>query len=137
MVAELPQLGHASIDKLAQYAMAASFAHTAHLVATRPQDHVRAIYDEATQMRDVLVTDASALAKRGLIPAETLAPLKGSIGFKNVQADLQMLVHVFKAHWTAISGKCAVTETELERANKLVSWLIQAVGLKEQVKKLA
>src|SRR6188768_4255933 len=39
MAAELPQLDQAAIDKLAQYAMAASFAHTAHLVATRPQDH--------------------------------------------------------------------------------------------------
>lgn len=71
-------------------------------------------------------------AKRGLISAESLQKLKGPNGFKNVQTDLQILVHVFRANWANVTGKCATTETELARAEKLVSWLIQAVGLREQ-----
>jgi hypothetical protein len=43
-----------------------------------------------------------------------------------------MLVNVFKASWAQIQGKCAVTESELARGGKLVAWLMEVVGLREQ-----
>jgi hypothetical protein len=43
-----------------------------------------------------------------------------------------MLVNVFKANWPSIHGKCAVTEEELARGGKLVAWLMEVVGLREQ-----
>ncbi len=132
IVADLPSFDIQNLDRLGEYAMALAFAHTAHLVASQPQDHLRPMFEEAVRLRELLVADATTLAKRGLISGDGLQNLKGANGYKNVQADLQMLVHVFRASWDSITGKCATTESELARAEKLVSWLIQAVGLREQ-----
>ena len=132
IVQELPLFDIAAFDKLHLYAMAAAYAHTMHLVAAGPQDDLRPMFEEAVKLRELLLADATALATRGLINGEVLKHLKGAVGYKNVQTDLQMLINVFKGNWDSIQGKCGVTEPELARGGKLVAWLMEVVGLREQ-----
>ncbi len=132
IVQELPQFDVAAFDKLHLYAMAAGYAHTMHLVAAGPQDDLRPMFEESVKLRELLLADATALATRGIINGEVLKNLKGALGYKNVQTDLQMLVNVFKTNWANIQGKCAVTEAELARGGKLVALLMEVVGLREQ-----
>lgn len=132
IVEQLPKFNLAAFDKLHHYAMAAAYAHTVHLATAEPQDKLRPIFEEAIVLRDVLLSDATTLAKRGHINGLALNELKRATGFKNVQSDLQMLVNILKSNWPNIAGKCGTTEAELARAEKLVSWLIQSVGLREQ-----
>ncbi len=132
IVHELPQFDLVAFDKLHLYAMAAAYAHTMHLVGAAPRDDLRSRFEESLKLRELLLGDATALAARGIINGEALKNLRGSIGYKNVQTDLQMLVNVFKANWARIQGKCAVTEAELARGGKLVAWLMEVVGLREQ-----
>ncbi len=132
IVLELPHFDVAAFDRLHLYAMAAAYAHTMHLVAAGRRDDLRPMLEEAVKLRHLLLSDAKALAARGILNGEVLKRLKGATGYKNVQTDLQMLVNVFKASWARIQGKCAVTEDEMARGGKLVAWLMEVVGLREQ-----
>lgn len=132
IVQDLPGFNIERFDNLHRYAMAAAYAHTMHLTATGPQDDLRPMLEEAVRLREVLLNDATALVTRGLVNGEVLKNLKGAVGYKNIQLDLQMLVNVFKANWASIQGKCAATAAELARGEKLVTWLIEVVGLREQ-----
>lgn len=132
IVEQLPKFNLARFDKMKRYAMAAAYAHTVHLAATEPQDRLNPLFQEAVAMCDLLQSDLRTLANRKLINPEALKGLKGTNGYKLTQADLQIMVNIFRSNWANVVGKCATTEAELARAEKLVSWLIQAVGLKEQ-----
>lgn len=132
IVEELPRFDITRFDKLPRYAMAAAYAHTVHLAATEPQDRLNPLFQESVALCDLLGSDLRTLSNRNLINPEVLKGLKGTNGYKNTQSDLQMLVNIFRTNWSNVVGKCGTTEAELARGEKLVSWLIQAVGLKEQ-----
>jgi hypothetical protein len=129
---ELPGFNIESFDKLAQYAMAAGHADSMLAVSTGPQEQLRAIVEEAGALREVLRSDAQALAKRGLIAQGSLMNLSGQRGYKNIAADLRNLVNILRANWDRIESKCATTKAEIDRAALLSSSLIQGVGLREQ-----
>lgn len=129
---ELPKFNLKRFDNLARRAMALAYSHMAHLSATEPQDRLNPLFVESVSLCDLLRSDVSALITRGLVHPDAIANLKGTNGYKNTQSDLQILVNVFRANWANVANKCGTTEEELARGEKLVSWLIQAVGLKEQ-----
>lgn len=132
IVQELPKFNIERLDKLHRYAMAAAYAHTMHLIATGPHDELQPVLEESLKLRELLLNDVTALATRGLVSGEVLKNLKGAVGYKNVQLDLQMLVSVLKANWPTVQGKCATSVEELARGERLVTWLIEVVGLREQ-----
>lgn len=121
----------ARFDKLEDYAMALGHANTLHLIASRPPDDAAAIYEEGVAVRETLRTDTEALVHRGFIKAATIQELKGSIGFKNVAIDLQILASVLQANWAAIEGKCGIQKSELDHALKLSTVLFGIVGLRD------
>ena len=112
--------------------MALSHANTLYLLATQPPDAVQALVEEGTSLRETLLTDATALARRGLINNNRLQDLKGAVGHKNVAVDLQVLTTLFRESFAEVEGKCATTVVELNRAESLAASILRAVGLKEQ-----
>lgn len=129
---ELPGFNLKAFDKLHRYALAAAYAHAVHLAAVTPPDDLRPVFEEAVKLREVLLNDGTALVSRGLLNGDAFKNLKGAVGYKNVQLDLQVLVNVFKANWRAIEGRCGATVEELKRGEKLVAALIEIVGFREQ-----
>ena len=129
---ELPSFEIERFDNLPKYAMAAGHAHSVVAVSAGPSNQLRAIYEEAGELRELLRSDAVALSKRGLINPASLSNIGGLLGFKNVYADLRNLVTVFRTNWSSVDGKCATTQEEVDRAAALSSALVQAVGLREQ-----
>jgi hypothetical protein len=121
-----------SFDKLEDYALALNDAHGEYLTATQPTNDLQQLIDEGTKLRGVLFSDATALALRGLIDEKKLSELKGTVGYKNLATDLNVLYKVLSSSWEQIAGKCAVQQSELERAAKLGQHLIRVVGLREQ-----
>lgn len=128
----LPGFNIDRFDKLPQYAMAAGHADSMLAVSTGPQDQLRTLVEEAGDLRQVLRSDAQALAKRGLIAPTSLTNLSGLRGYKNIAADLRKLVNILRADWGSLESKCATTKPEIDRAALLSSSLIQGVGLREQ-----
>ena len=128
----LPDFDIARLDKLEAYTLAIGHAHTRWLGASAPTESLEQISQEATVKRELLLSDASALAKRNMIDGQRLKELKGPIGFKNLSFDLFNLADMLRSNWTAISGKSALQLTELDQAEVLADRLITAVGLREQ-----
>ncbi|MEI9948722.1 MAG: hypothetical protein WDO74_06995 [Pseudomonadota bacterium] len=132
MVKELPSFDVASFDRLEDYALALSVTQTAYLVATEPPSDLQPLTDEAIQLRETLLRDAQALARRNLIDGAQLAGLKGVNGYKNIAQDLQILSKILQDAWPSIQGKAATTTDELKTASQMSTRLSRVVGLREQ-----
>lgn len=129
---DLPNFDLAAFDKLEDYALAFKFANTSYLMASRPQDDLIALSEEAAQLRDMLAADAQALSKRGLVDGGPLAKLKGANGYKNIAEDLEMLSQTMHNSWTKIQGKSATTMEDVETASKMSTRLMRIVGEREE-----
>jgi hypothetical protein len=108
IVRELIGFDIVRFDKLEDYAMALGYANTTYLIATQPPDELQDIHDESAAMRETLHTDTLALIRRGFIKEASIKELRGSIGYKNIAIDLQILASVLKANWPTIEGKCGI-----------------------------
>lgn len=73
IVEKLPSFDIATFDKLEQYALAVGHAQALYIVAHGPSALVTELVERALRTRDMLYTDASALAKRGLLDGERVA----------------------------------------------------------------
>jgi hypothetical protein len=122
----------ASFDKLEAYAIALNDAHGEYLTAAQPADDFDNLLEEGVHLRELLLSDANALALRGLVDGNKLSELKGVVGHKNLAPDLNVLYKVLQSSWPQIEGKSAVQPAELERASKLGQRIIRLVGLRAQ-----
>jgi len=129
---QLPKFDLARIKNLESYAMALSHANTLYLLANQPPDALQALIDEGTKLRETLLADANALARRGSINGNRLQDLKGAVGHRNVAVDLQLLTTLFRESFAQIEGKTGTTVVELNRGEFLAAGILRAVGLKEQ-----
>lgn len=127
----LPGFDVERFDKLETYARAAGHAHARHLRVTSGPD-VSSLVEAATRLREILLADASALGRRGLIDAAQLGGLKGPVGYRNLAFDLSALSSVLREAWPRLEGKTATTRSELDEARALADRLLTAVGVREQ-----
>jgi hypothetical protein len=128
----LPEFDRKNVDLLDTYARATHYAHNEYLAASSPPERFDALVEECTELRELLLMDATAAAKRDLIAEQPLLGLKGKTGYKNVASDLMTLCIMLRGAWPQLVGKTAVTEAELERAEILSDRLVNDVGLREQ-----
>ncbi len=122
----------AVFDRLEDYTLALNDAHGAYLAATQPADDLDELVIEASRLRALLLTEATALGARGVIDRKKLAEVRGPVGYKNVAVDLSLLYRVLMGSWSRIQGKTTVAQSELERAAKVAQQLIRALVLREQ-----
>jgi hypothetical protein len=120
-------------EQFETYVQAAYCAQTLLQAASAPPEQFQELIAEATELRSNLLSDATALAKRGLMSALTLDTLKGNTSYRTVASDLMTLTHLFRGVWTKIIRKTCVTEEELDRAEVLSDEVIYDLGLREQM----
>lgn len=131
IAAELPTFNLAAIDMLETLARAAGQAHADWVVAKTPSEPIVKMSEELTKIRAILVSDAEALAKRGLIDGSKLSTLKGPIGYTNVAFDVLSVISLLRANWDVVAANSAVKPDELVHAEQLVDRLNVAVGTKK------
>jgi len=129
---ELPGLDQARVTGLEDYAQAAAEAHSRYVTATLPPEDIVPLKDEAMGLRETFRSDATALANRGLIERERLAPFKGLVGYKNVGFDLIDWANLMRDCWSVIQGKTALSASEIQQAKDVGERLVRAAGLREQ-----
>ncbi|HEY5961308.1 MAG TPA: hypothetical protein VIV60_32345 [Polyangiaceae bacterium] len=120
------------LDNLELYSLASTQTQTVFQGASQPPEQINQLVDEATVLREQLLSDATALARRGLISSAKLGLLKGSHGFRNVASDVLTLANMIRGNWKNVVGKTGVTEAELDRAEILGDQLINDIGVREQ-----
>ena len=120
------------LDKLEDYTMALSHAHARYWASMAPPDDLAPVYEEASDLRELLQSDMNSLVRRGLLPQDSLDDLTGNTGYKNVATDLQILSIVLEENWAKIEGKTAIEKKEVEHGAKLAARILRVVGKREQ-----
>ncbi len=129
----IPKFPVKLIENLETYAFALNHANIAYMTAIQSPDDLPTLLEEGTGMRDRYRSAALSLEQWGLLNPAALKQYKGLKGYRNVAMDLQLLVRVFKENWAAVNGKCAITEADLDRAQRIAERMLRLVGLREQM----
>ncbi|MGK3986025.1 hypothetical protein WME99_23465 [Sorangium sp. So ce136] len=124
----------ALLDRLETYALAAWYAHLQWLSSGGAENALKPLLAEAIPLRENLLGDAEALARRGLLDAATVAEIRAGQGHIDMANDLVALSALFSASWSAITGKTAATEEEVKRAGEIGPQLLAALGVREHGK---
>ena len=132
IVEELPKFEVQYFDNLEPYALALGHANTVHSNAMKPSPALQALNEKAVPMREILVTEATLLIKRQLLPANLLDNLQGPNGYKNVAADLFLVADKLRTNFDAISKRTSLTLAELDDAENLADQMSHEIGLKQQ-----
>jgi hypothetical protein len=128
IVAALPKFDIATFDALVARAEALAHAQTLFLSASQPAEALPEVMAEALPLREQLLSDATALSKRGFLDGRRLADLKGGPGYLNIGSDLSVLAQMLRERWADIAGKCAVQASELDAAERLYQRINVAYG---------
>src|SRR5258705_7020628 len=96
MTTEMPQFDIARFDKLEAYTLAAGHAHALFLAASAPTESIDELSALALASRNLLLSDASALATRGLLDGQRLKDLKGPNSLRNLAFDLFALAALLR-----------------------------------------
>lgn len=132
IVDQLPRFPIATLDDLEAIALAAWYAHLTALSPRANNRQIKDLLEEATPLRATLLSDADALARRGLVPAATVADIRAGQGHIDTANDLVALAALFSSSWPEIHGKTAATEDEVRRAAQLGPQLLAALGVRDQ-----
>jgi hypothetical protein len=132
VVSEMPNYDIVRFDKLEAYTLAVGHAHALFLAASTPTESIDELSSQAVATREMLFSDASALAKRNLVDRQRLSELKGANGYRNTAFDVMALAAMLRDAWPNIVGKTALELSELDRAEMLADRLLTAVGLRDQ-----
>ncbi|WP_437898709.1 hypothetical protein [Sorangium sp. So ce124] len=124
----------ALLDRLETYALAAWYAHLLWLSSEGAENALKPLLEEAVPLRENLLSDAEALARRGLLDAETVAEIRAGQGHIDTANDLVALSALFSGSWPEIAGKTAATEEEVRRAGEIGPQLLAALGVREHGK---
>ncbi|AUX42365.1 hypothetical protein SOCE26_037950 [Sorangium cellulosum] len=130
----LPTHDVALLDRLETYALAAWYTHLVWLSSGGAENALKPLLAEAAPLRENLLSDAEALARRGLLDAETVAEIRAGHGHIDTANDLVALSALFSASWPEIAGKTAATEEEVKRAGQIGPQLLAALGVREHGK---
>lgn len=131
IVKALPEHPIHTFDNLETYALAVYHAHILSLPPETAEDRVAALLEEATPLRENLLGDAEALARRGLLDADAVAEIRKGQGNVDKANDLVALSALFTRHWDEIENKTAATPAEVQRAGELGPLLLAALGARE------
>ncbi|AUX33521.1 MULTISPECIES: hypothetical protein [Sorangium] len=124
----------ALLDRLETYALAAWYAHLLWLSTGAAESALKPLLAEAAPLRENLLGDAEALARRGLLDADAVAEIRAGQGHIDTANDLVALSALFSGSWPEISGKTAATEEEVKRAGEIGPQLLAALGVREHGK---
>lgn len=120
------------MSRLDVYARAAGYAQAVYSISTAPPEALQEVYEEALRYRAALYSDASNLARAGLINAESVSLIKNEVGFRNVGYDLQRLLNLFRASSERITGRTVTLPEDLERVERVATQLIELAAYREQ-----
>lgn len=116
---------------LRKVALSTWYVHVA--VARPPVDEtaVKELVAECLPLRKSLLTQADALAERGLLDPEKLEEIRVGRGNLDLANDMLGVGAVFRMRWDQIHNKTPVTTEELDKATTLGTKLLVALGVRD------
>jgi hypothetical protein len=124
-------------DQLEELARTLLWSQYAYNGADVPVEAVEEMVGEITAIRELLVADASALAKRKVISTRVLDSLKGGPGYRNLLDDTMSLVAQLGQHEAEVIAHSGIRAGELDRIRLVGSKLDAALGRRAELPKVA
>lgn len=131
-VDELPRFPIGKVDKLMAYALAAWYAHLLAVPAPLGEDAVRKLLEEAATLREDLLVAAEALAHKKLVDPQRVREIRSGQGHLDTANDLVALSALLAETWEQVKTKTTVEWADVERASKLGTELLVALGARAQ-----
>jgi hypothetical protein len=113
-----------AVDDLPSLAYAAWHADLLWRVAIDPSLSCADLMPEAEDLRETLLLQARAQAKRKRIPQSLLDTVEPGVGIEDRANDLTVLAHAFRSRWRELEGRIDVSLAELDRADELAALLL-------------
>jgi hypothetical protein len=132
IVVTLPNHLIKRFDKLETYALATWYTHLLTVPRASPSSPLKPLLEEAGPLREDLLSDAEALARRKLIDASVVSDIRAGQSNIDMANDLMAPSALFSNNWDEIQGRTAATKAEVERAGKLGPLILAALGLRQQ-----
>lgn len=124
----VPDIDETTIEKLNTYALALNWANGIYRSEGEQTNELLTLVTEGTSLRELLLTDATALAARRLVDGTRLQETEGPVGYKKLTNDLTILATILKDSWAKIEGKSAVQLEEIDRALLLAEKILVLIG---------
>ncbi len=87
---------------------------------------------ELSDVRDMLMRSADALAAHGLIDGERLKDVKKLPGYRPIATDVATIVEVIRERWASVQNKTPLSLAELDGYAGRSLDLLASIGLKDQ-----
>jgi hypothetical protein len=121
-----------TLSRLELYAQAAGQAQALYELANAPPAALQQVYERALEFRALLHSDASNLARAGLLNRDAVKSIKNEVGFLNVGYDLIKLVSLLRDAADRVSGRTVVPVEGWNEAELLANQLVQLAAYREQ-----
>jgi hypothetical protein len=128
----LPEFDPGLLERLDGYARALFHLHANCERRRRLDSDMLAAVAEARRLRAQFLSDATALANRGLLDKVVLRRFAGNRNRLEIAWALSALAQVFRNRWDAIGGRTVVTLEEIEQAERLALDLTVALGRRDR-----
>ncbi len=125
---KLPAFPMRYLDELESIAHAALYAHMRTMGVAAAADLLPKLTEDARRLRKTLASDATAAANRGLIEPALLDDVPMGNGRLDIARGVLGVAVVLRASWSAIKGRTAVTEKDLDDAARLGVELLAELG---------
>jgi hypothetical protein len=124
-------------DKLEAYTLAVGYANSLYLAASQTSASIDDLGNEAAQLCDLLIAEATTLSQRRLLDEKRLSELKGARELGDLAADLFTLAAMMRKVWPSIVGKTSLRIAEIDLAETLADKLLTALAQREQGPRVA
>lgn len=131
-VADMPREDPTVFDVVASQALALLYARALHQSSTQPTLPLTQISDRAVQWHNILSAGAQFAITRGLLNSGVLRDLRGTVGYRNLGADVVMLIALFRNNEAVLAGRTGVSREDLDEAEALAYQMLSAVGERDQ-----
>lgn len=128
----LPTLNLTDIDQLEQFALALFHLHSSWLFASDLPEVLPERIQRATVLRDILVSQVSALSKLNLVDGAVLNDLKGAVGHRNIATDVSGMAGLLRRNWPKVGTRVGITMAELDEAESLAGSILDALSQRER-----
>lgn len=133
-ISELP-IDAQLLQRLEQYVRATIHAQALYRAAHRPPDGLDATYRAAIEARRMLRLDAENLAFHKWVDGRVLKRLRFAMGHLNVGYDVLALVNLLRDALPTTAGRSALSEAELDSAERTAEALLTISAGKGDAKK--
>lgn len=104
------------------------FYSNAARIRRRSDGSIQKLHADVVARRRSLLASAEVLVPAGVFDPNVLARIRKGSGYLNMAEDLSALCVLFRTHWSRVKGRTAVTQEEIEHAQRLAEELIVRQG---------